>query len=149
MGTGTILVGLALFIVISVLVITPLLEARRPAVEPPSNRQLLEEEHKNSVRTIRELDLDYRTHKLNDGDYRTLRAAQVQRGAQVLRELDELTGADDTDQEIEDHISTLLVAGPVCPECHSPVHSDDRFCAHCGFRFVSKAPTSQPQDSKR
>ena len=43
------------------------------------------------VRTIRELDLDYRTGKLNEADYKGLREAQVQRGADTLRELDEMS----------------------------------------------------------
>jgi hypothetical protein len=149
MGIGTILVGVALFIVICVLVITPLLEARRPAVEAPPKKQLLEEEHQANIRAIRELDLDFRTHKLLEDDYRNLRAAQVQRGAQVLRELDALAEADEIDQEIESQIASLSASSPTCPECHSPVHSDDRFCAHCGYRFPAPAIASQPRDSKR
>ncbi len=44
---------------------------------PPSPRQALEEERRVIVRAIRDLDFDYRTGKLNEADYRALRAAQV------------------------------------------------------------------------
>jgi uncharacterized membrane protein YedE/YeeE len=45
MGIGTILVGLAVLIIVVAVIVSPLLEQRRPASLPPSPRQALELEH--------------------------------------------------------------------------------------------------------
>jgi hypothetical protein len=141
MGIGTLLIGLALLIVVVTLIVLPLLVQQRPAVEPPSPRETLEAERAAVVRAIRELDFDYRTHKLAEEDYKTLRAAQVQYGAQLLRELDALkaaTGAGDNrvkadvDAEIEAQVAALRRGGATCPSCSAAVQPDDRFCPRCG-----------------
>ena len=138
MGIGTIFIGIALFVVVVVLIIIPLLEQRQPAVRPPSPREVLEAEREATVRAIRELDLDYRTAKLADEDYKALRAAQVQRGAQILRELDALKNDDDSagdgdiDAEIEAQVARLRRAPIVCAACGALIKPGDRFCAHCG-----------------
>jgi hypothetical protein len=154
MGIGTILVGAALLVVVVILIALPLLEQRRPAVGPDSPRRELELEHAAIVRAIRELDLDFRTGKITAEDYAVLRTAQVQRGAQVLRELDAvpvIESADDTDAdadidaEIEAQIALLRKDVPAtvfsCPTCGTAFHMGDRFCAHCGHALPS---TSQP-----
>ena len=137
MGIGTILIGIALLIVIVLLIAIPLMEPRSPAVEPLSPRQVLETERDATIRTIRELDLDYRTKKLNEDDYKSLREAQVLRGAQILRELDALVEHDDIDAEIEAQVLALKDASALCPKCASPIDADDQFCAHCGQSLIS------------
>jgi len=87
MPIGTLLLGLALLIIVSVIIVLPLLDRARPAVRAPSQREALTAEKQVTLREIRELDFDHRTHKLNDDDYKRLREVQVQRGARVLREL--------------------------------------------------------------
>lgn len=132
MGIGTILIGLALLIIVAVVIISPLLEQRRPAITPPAPREALEVEHEAILRAIREIDLDYRTHKLNEEDYKTLRAKQVAHGAQILREIDALKSEQDIDSEIESQVAALREAQETCPACGKPIHEGDRFCAHCG-----------------
>ena len=132
MGIGTILIGFALLIIVGVVIVAPLLEQRRPAVTPPTPREALELERESTLRAIREIDLDYRTHKLNEEDYKALRAQQVAHGAQVLRELDTLKGEQGIDAEIESQVAALRRAGDVCSACGNPVKEGDRFCAHCG-----------------
>jgi len=89
-GIGTLLIGLALLTVVAVLAMMPLLEPKTPPAQPASRRDALEAERAAIVRSIRDLDFDYRTHKLNEEDYHAMRRALVQRGADVLRELDAL-----------------------------------------------------------
>ncbi len=89
-GIGTLLIGLALLTVVVVLAMMPLLEPKTPLAQPASRRDALEAERAAIVRSIRDLDFDYRTHKLNEEDYHAMRQALVQRGAEVLRELDAL-----------------------------------------------------------
>lgn len=163
-GIGTLLIGLALLTIVVVLAMMPLLEPKTPLTEPASRsesqRHALEAERAAIVRSIRDLDFDYRTRKLNEADYHALRLALVQRGAEVLRELDALekaalpsaprvaqnsdADADDDaaalDAEIEAAVARLKQgaapaaarAGAVCPACGRPVSPDDRFCARCG-----------------
>jgi hypothetical protein len=148
MGIGTILIGLALLTVIVILVVIPLLEPYRPAVEPPNHRQSLEAEREATVRAIRELDLDYRTRKLNEEDYKSLRDVQVQRGAAVLRELDQLTTQDEIGAQIEERIAVIRNSGPICPSCGSPIHTGDRFCVNCGHRFEKAEKTINEQSNR-
>jgi rRNA maturation endonuclease Nob1 len=142
MGIGTILIGLALLIIVGVVIVSPLLEQRRPAIMPPTPREALELERESTLRAIREIDLDYRTHKLNEEDYKALRMQQVAHGAQVLRELDDLKGEQDIDTEIESQVAALRQAGAVCSACGNAVKEEDRFCAHCG------APLRAGEDEK-
>ncbi len=132
MGIGTILIGLALFIIVVLLIVLPLLEQRSPAVEPLSRRWLLQAERDSTIRNIRELDLDYRTRKLNEDDYKVLREAQVQRGAQILRELDALVESDSVDAAIEAEVLALRDSPESCPRCGTLAKLGDQFCAHCG-----------------
>ncbi len=171
MGIGTILIGAALFIIVALYTASPLFETRRPAIAPLSHEQTLERERAAIVRTIRELDLDYRTGKLNEADYKGLREAQVQRGAETLRELDEMSRntevnteatADaeaqlqakvDVDAEaeseaqmtaqIEARVAELRRTASVCKSCGKPLRDGDRFCASCG------ALTSPIMNSKK
>lgn len=159
-GIGTLLIGLALLAVVVVLAMMPLLEPKTPLARPASQRDALEAERAAIVRSIRDLDFDYRTHKLNEADYQALRLGLVQRGAEVLRELDALDKAapasaqpvaqdadDDAattdatlDTEIEAAVARLKQGavsvaartGAVCPACGRPVLPNDRFCATCG-----------------
>lgn len=143
MGIGTILIGVALLIVIVLLIAIPLMEPRSPAVEPLSQRQTLEAERDATIRSIRELDLDYRTKKLNEDDYKLLRETQVQRGAQLLRELDALVDHDDIDAEIEAQVLALKDAPALCPNCASPIDAADQFCAHCGQSLIPEAAATR------
>jgi hypothetical protein len=89
MPFGTLLLALALLIVVGLLVAVPLLDKPAPAIEPPAAREQLEAERLAVIRAIRELDFDFKTGKLNDDDYKQLREAEVKRGAEILRALDQ------------------------------------------------------------
>ena len=75
MPIGTLLLGLALMVIAGFIIALPLLDKRKPALQPPSKRAALEAERQDTVRAIHELDFDYRTHKINDDDYKHLREA--------------------------------------------------------------------------
>lgn len=108
-GIGTLLAGLALLVFVVALVMMPLLKPKTPLAQPTSQRDMLEAERAAIVRSIRDLDFDYRTHKLNEQDYRSLRLALVQRGAEVLRELDSLKQQPSpaSTQDAEDGVDAL------------------------------------------
>jgi uncharacterized protein (UPF0212 family) len=147
---GTLLLGLALLCVIGLIIALPLFERRRPAVKPPTPHEALHEERRDIVRAIRELDFDHRTGKINDEDYQRVRADYVQRGAQILRELNE-AGEPSVDAAIEKRVAALRATsdagvhpqldGRTCPACRKTVHPGDKFCPHCGQRLEAEAMT--------
>jgi rubrerythrin len=147
MAAGTLLFGLALFILIALIVSLPLVGRKRPAVRPTSRREVLERERESVVREIRELDFDYRTGKVSDEDYKRLREARVAHGAALLRELASLEKGElyDPERAIEEQVMRLRtvlssngkpgVALATCPQCGQPVRPNDRFCPQCGARL--------------
>lgn len=101
----------ALLMVCVAFIISPLLEKKRPALAMPTALEALELERQAVVRVIRDLDEDYRVGKVSEGDYHTLRQAQVQRGADILRELEQLRSRKRTlttqESELEKEILAL------------------------------------------
>jgi hypothetical protein len=137
---GTLLLGLALLAVVGWVVVLPLFDRRRPAIKPPTRREALENERREIVRAIRELDFDYRTKKIDEEDYRRVRDDYVQRGAHVLRDLNAL-GEPNVEDDIERRVAALRVdAGDpastlACPSCSGAIGANDKFCPHCGQRL--------------
>ena len=91
--------------------------------------------------SIRDLDFDHATGKLNEDDYRELRASLLRQAADVVRQLDVLEGADALDEAIEAMLATRLAVGlkigPSCPACGVPAREAARFCSHCGHAIES------------
>ena len=105
MPIGTLLLTLSLFLLVALLIGLPLLDKKSPAMQLPSAREQFEAERLDVIRSIRELDFDYKTGKMDTDDYRVLRETWVKRGADILRQLDELKlGQTDADDEIETEI---------------------------------------------
>jgi hypothetical protein len=154
---GTLLLGLALLCVIGLIIALPLFERRRPAIKPPTRYEALQQERRDIVRAIRELDFDHRTGKINDADYQRVRGGYVQRGAQALRELDALDEPS-VDAAIEMRVAALRAVTNadgngngsgdaerdtrVCPACGETVKTSDRFCPHCGHRLEAMTPAA-------
>jgi hypothetical protein len=98
---------------------------------------------------LQELDFDYTLGKIPADDYPAQREALVQRGAAILRQLDERGVADkkpasrlpapaSTDDDLEDLIARRRSArkektGGFCPQCGKTVLLSDRFCPKCGY----------------
>ncbi len=106
-GIGTLLLGAALLIVFGAIIALPLFDRPAPVQPPLSRRETLMKAREDIVRQIRELDFDYRTHKINEADYQALRAELVQRGAELLRQIDALPPEQDVDTDIERAVQKL------------------------------------------
>jgi rubrerythrin len=142
---GTYLLALALVLVLGLVIALPLFDRKRPAVKPPSRRESLERERQDIIRAIRELDFDHRTGKINDEDYKIIRDSHVQRGAQVLRDLNALEEVD-IDEVIETKVAALRKTRDEaednhCPKCNALVSEADKFCPQCGHALK---PSRQP-----
>ncbi len=155
MSIGTLLLGLALFIIVAMVIALPMFDRHRLAMQPPTQRESLEAERDDIVRTIRELDFDHRTHKINDDDYKRLREEHLQRGAIVLRNLSTLNEKS-TDADIEQRVKALRkiadadtsVVTTTCPSCGHVLHQHDKFCPQCGHAIRHSREGGNPETTK-
>jgi len=108
---------------------------------------------------LQELDFDRTLGKVSEEEYPVQREALLKRGADILRQLDELqtakaaveparkpapkpetkmaVSASASDDDLEDLIAARRAArkektGGFCPQCGTPVLLSDRFCPKCG-----------------
>lgn len=106
MPIGTILLAVGLLIIAAVLITIPLFDRKRPALQPPSPREVLEAERRAVIQSVREMDFDHRTHKMGEDEYKAMRAEAMQRGAAILQQLETLP-QHNIDDEIESRIAKL------------------------------------------
>lgn len=163
MDLGSIFLILAALILVVLFISRPWIENQpreSEAVESALDcqarrRSELMAERDRVVDTLRELDFDARLGKIPEEEYPVQRAALVQQGADLLRELDSLQGADAalgtqsaspcseqppaalSDERLEEMIQLRRkqkneAAGGFCPRCGKPVYKSDRFCSKCG-----------------
>jgi len=93
MDIGAILIGLAVLIGVAFLISQPLIDGRQQREKTPSEAELLQEQRDRVLTTLRDLDFDHASGKMQDEDYTPLRAKLVTEGAAVMKRLDELQGA--------------------------------------------------------
>lgn len=152
--------GIAVFV--ALYLYAPFLErrARRVTAEEHELSALLAERER-ALSALQELDFDHKLGKVPEEDYPVQRASLLQKGAEVLKRLDELTPqktADNNDVRIEralaarrrktaaqnmtdDDIESLIAkrrkgrtakAAGFCPKCGKAVMTSDKFCPSCG-----------------
>ena len=150
--------GIAVFV--GLYLYAPCLErrARRVTAEEHELSALLAERER-AINALQELDFDYKLGKVPEEDYPIQRANLLQKGAEILRRLDELApqkAAEDarieravasrrkktSSTEIsDDDIETMIVkrrkvrkikTGGFCPKCGKAVLASDKFCPACG-----------------
>ena len=96
---------LCIFVFVSIFLYMPFLEGRaRRVTEAEHEASTLLAERERVVNSLQELEFDYSLGKVPEEDYPTQRANLLQKGADVLRKLDELVPAkvqSDKDARIE------------------------------------------------
>jgi hypothetical protein len=88
---------LVVLVVVAVVVAWPLYRATRPSPGGPPETEALEAAKDAKLREIRETELDYRTGKLSEEDWRTTDAQLRAEAAVLLRALDREKGEDGED----------------------------------------------------
>lgn len=90
MDIGSIFLVLGLFILVALYIGKPLLEKKSIAVsQEEQDLSALLAEKDRMVTTLQELEFDHLLGKIPEEDYPTLRASMMQRGADLLRRIDE------------------------------------------------------------
>jgi len=149
MTLGALLVGMALLLVITSLVVRPLMDhpaspAHRPEADPPLARQAV-------LASLRDLDFDHRLGRIWPEDYASTRATLLAQAAEAMT--DEHGGA--LEEILEEKVrrirQRLDQGGPSsCPACGNRLTAGDRFCSLCGRGLDLACPTcggtTSPQD---
>lgn len=149
MDISALIITLALGLLVGAYIARPLLRDR--ALEVNEKRQelsVLEAERDRILAALQELELDYKMGKVTPEDYQASRTEWMAEGAQVLRQIDELTpagplqaaeGGTDGDMEmaLESAVARLrAVQGEAkegfCAQCGEALVAGDRFCSRCG-----------------
>ena len=152
--------GVAVFV--ALYLYAPFLErrARRVTAEEHELSGLLAERER-TVNALQELDFDYKLGKVPEEDYPTQRLNLLQKGAEILKRIDELappkphshedvdieraiasrrtqaTASSLTDDELESLIlkrrkGRITKTAGFCPNCGKAVMVSDKFCPSCG-----------------
>lgn len=153
---------LGILVIVGLFLYAPFLErrARRVTAEEQELSTLLAERER-AITALQELDFDYKLGKVPEEDYPLQRTNLLQRGADVLKRIDELAPKiDDKDARIEralasrrkkmatqsqsvtdDDIESMLVnrrknrrskSAGFCAHCGKPLMASDKFCPSCG-----------------
>lgn len=136
MDIGSLLLILALLIIVGWFVARPLFE--RPATivsEYPDQQEhaisALLAERDRILNALQELDFDHTLGKIPEEDYPIQRAALVQQGAQVLRQLDEFT-QQPASQDQEARLEAAIAAHRADAARPAPTGTDGRAAAPAG-----------------
>ena len=162
MQTASLFFTLGLLVLIGLYLYAPFLERRaRRVTETEHEISTLMAERERAINALQELDFDYKLGKVPEEDYPAQRAGLLQKGVEILKQLDELTPQkqpDDKDTRIEravaarrkkatakgitdDDIESMVSArrrgrrektGGFCPKCGKAVMASDKFCPSCG-----------------
>jgi len=101
---------LAILILVAIYLYAPFMERRaRSVTEEEHELSALMAERDRVINSLQELDFDFKLGKIPDEDYPTQRASLLQKGADILRQIDTIapqaTAAQDVDARIEKAIA--------------------------------------------
>jgi hypothetical protein len=151
MDLGAILILLALLIAVGLFLAAPLMRGARPRPldESPEISALLAERDR-VINALQELDFDFKLGKVPEDGYPAQRAELLQRGASILKELDQRTPQPATGQDASERIEQAVLGGPGAADSSAGELGDERiesllagrratrrdksagFCPHCG-----------------
>ncbi|MBN2499573.1 MAG: zinc ribbon domain-containing protein [Anaerolineales bacterium] len=156
MDIGSLFLVLALFILVAIFIARPFSMHQSVGVteEEQSLSSLLAEKER-ILDALAELEFDYKLGKVPEEVYPDQRANLMQRGADVLRRIDEFQedevetaiaarrvkqGSSASDEDLEALIAQRRTArapgsAKFCPQCGAELHAGDRFCANCGAQI--------------
>jgi hypothetical protein len=129
----TILIGLLLAIAAAAYVAAPFFTTT-PAPEAgakpvtASERECLERQKFDAYAAIKELEFDYRMHKLSDADFAAIRDKYAAQALEAIAALDAAKAAEP--RQVAEGRRRSRIA--FCPSCGVSVPARAKFCAACG-----------------
>ncbi len=126
MELGSIFLVLAVIVIIGVYLYAPFTTYARRARKIESNEvSTLKAERDRVINSLQELDFDFNLGKIPAGEYPDQRASLLQKGADILRKLDELAPAASSSINAEARIEKATAAGRADAGLNSPVFVDN------------------------
>jgi hypothetical protein len=145
MDLGSIFIALALALIAGAFILRPLIEhTGDPVTEQDRRLSALQAERDRILGMLEELEMDHAMGKVVAQDFQTQRAALVQAGVGVLKEMDALDAGPlpesrpgDLEAALEAEVARLRQGvtehkAGFCAACGAALEGGDAFCARCG-----------------
>jgi hypothetical protein len=125
MELGSIFLVLAVIVIVGVYLYAPFTaSARRSRIIESNEVSALKAERDRVINSLQELDFDHNLGKIPAEDYPGQRALLLQKGADILRKLDELAPVSSSAIKAEARIEKATAAGRADSGSNSPVFAD-------------------------
>lgn len=148
MNLGAIFVGLTLLVLVIPFVIWPFRGNLHRKLSPPILADALPGNQRQQVLlTLRDLDFDYQTEKINEEDYTRVRTQLMFEAAVAIQSEQQEEAR--FEEKVRAHREA---ASPTqkCPQCSRPLRAGDEFCPDCGSYLTARCQScnhaNQPAD---
>jgi len=126
MGIGSIFLILAVIVLTGLYIYAPFtMRARRIRINESHEVSALKAERDRVINSLQELDFDFNLGKIPAGEYPDQRAALLQKGADILRKLDELVPVASSAVNAEARIEKATAAGRADAGTKTPSAEDN------------------------
>ncbi|MBX3035624.1 MAG: zinc ribbon domain-containing protein [Anaerolineales bacterium] len=151
MELGSVFLVLAVLVIVGMYLYAPFTErAQNINIDDTHEISALKAERERVLTSLQELDFDFKLGKIPAEDYPEQRQNLLQKGADVLRQLDEIESLTPSPSPKErgessfikeDELEAMLAerrkqkqskSAGFCPQCGKPVLATDHFCPSCG-----------------
>ena len=134
---------LAILILVAIYLYAPFMERRaRRVTEQEHELSTLMAERDRVINSLQELDFDYKLGKIPEGDYPTQRASLLQKGADVLRQIDAMSPQPASVQNVDDRIEKAIAARRADASVAQPVLDDEDIESMIAARHKSRKEKS-------
>ena len=161
MDLGAISLLLILLVIVGLFVAQPFSKGWRAKLQSSHEISALLAERERALNALMELDFDNGIGKIPSDEYSSQRAVLIQKGSDILRQLDEIKAAQPasvaklveselaaqhitppSDDDLEEMIAKRRSqfkqkSAGFCPSCGRPILKTDKFCPSCGQKVDS------------
>ena len=134
---------LAILILVAIYLYAPFMERRaRRVTEEEHELSTLMAERDRVINSLQELDFDYKLGKIPDEDYPTQRSSLLQKGADILRQIDSIAPQPVTLQDVDARIERAIATRRADASVVKPALSDDDLESMIASRHKSRKEKS-------
>ncbi len=117
---------LAILILVAIYLYAPFLERRARRVTPEEHElSALMAERDRVINSLQELDFDFKLGKVPDEEYPTQRASLLQKGADILRQIDAIAPQPTSTQDVDARIEKAIASRRADASVAKPEVSDE------------------------